>query len=302
MPSSTQLYLFPQHWAQPSLLEKEKPLGSHFWLHLLCYPHCSQCGDTSSTICRPSRCPWDATGRVSEQRIHGHPALDGWKRSDCASFIPSWHHTHTHTHTRIKAFLRKEKNDISPLLAVYRSQLRVAGLLWLPGRAVVPLFPCSNTLCLMWSPTPDLAVLGVMEMHPETKLGQPHSHTEWDWNDLYSWAVTLPLSSPISSQWLTFHKMLCFIQEETGKKTHFSYLLFFALLSSTVLKTKLILDLVNLPFNMTMQRISFYLGFAFYKYFILSFVQSPSRTLATLSIFFRYLLSWSKNFLQIAQF
>lgn len=86
------------------------------------------------------------------------------------------------------------------------------------------------------------------------------------------------------------------------KKTHFSYLLFFALLSSTVLKTKLILDLVNLPFNMTMQRISFYLGFAFYKYFILSFVQSPSRTLATLSIFFRYLLSWSKNFLQIAQF
>lgn len=63
--------------------------------------------------------------------------------------------------------------------------------------------------------------------------------------------------------------MPCFIQEEIEKKAHFSYLLFFALVSCTVLKTKLILDLTNLPFNMTMQSISFYLDFAFYILFFL---------------------------------
>lgn len=101
------------------------------------------------------------------------------------------------------------------------------------------------------------------------------------------WVVNLPLSPLISSQWVTFHKRLYFIQEEIEKKALFFFnLLFFALLSSTVLKTKLILDLTNLPFNMTMQSISFYLDFAFYKCFILSFVQSPCHTFATLSFFF----------------
>lgn len=152
----------------------------------------------------------------------------------------------------------------------------MAGLLWLPGSAplaglFLPHFP-ALTQCAWWAlprQTRQRRVWWKCTWRQSWDSLIPTAHTEWDWNYLYSRAWTCLYHSPISSQRLTSDKMPCFIQEVMEKKAHFSYLLFFALLSCTVLKTKLILDLTNLPFNMTMQSISFYLDFAFYILFFL---------------------------------
>lgn len=71
----------------------------------------------------------------------------------------------------------------------------------------------------------------------------------------------------------------------SSKKESFFFFFFYTpqLYSS---QNRTFLDLNNLILNLTMQSISsFYLDFAFHKYFILSFVQTPSLTRPTLSIF-----------------
>lgn len=192
-------------------------------------------------------------------------------------------------------------------LQFIRSEFRAAARLWLPGYAplaglLLTLFSCFNAMHLIRSCTPDTAVMGMMEIHTETETWNsliPTGHIQCYWNYLYSHVVDLPLSFRISSWWLTFHS--CgMLYSGVRKYKSFSFIL----LSCTVLKTKLFLDLNNLILNLTMQSISsFYLDFAFHKYFVLSFVQTPSLTHPTLSIFSSgSFCPEAKSFLQIPQF